>query len=168
MSQICSCCGDRLKDSKHYEVICRDATDHEEHLERVDDLENKDKEKKDESRKAEEHDKMIEELKNALRKLTSEELDEEKEKLRDEIAKLRAQLEELNPEDKEDEEKQSRKASLEYLAVEPQRHNKILGDHLLTGASVTHQSNYSVLMLDQSYHDKKPGDKLLIRLGSVD
>ncbi len=165
MSEICSCCGDKLKGSKYYQVISRDAKSEEQ----------KDKEKKidelqengneDEIKKVEEEkEKKLEAYKAELRDLDDTKLDDLLESLRAEVHELRKKL---HPEET-NEEKQSKEASLEYLAIEPPRHNKILGDHLLTGASVTHQSNYSVLMFDQSYRDKKPGDKLLIKLGSVD
>ena len=111
----------------------------------------------------EEKEKELESYRAEARELDDDELNEELESLRAEIHELRKKL---KPET--DEEKQSRESSLEYLAIELPRHNKISGDHLLTGASVTHQSNYSVLTFDQGYRDKKPGDKLLIRLGSVD
>lgn len=171
MSQICSCCGNKLKNSEHYEVICRDATQHQERLERVDDLENKDKEKKEESRKSDEEeikkDKVndtatlkarLHEIEKEIEGLDTDELDEL-------LESLRAQLEELEKL-KPDEDKQSREASLEYLAIEPQ-HNKINGDHLMTGVTATNKSNYSALVFSQNYRDRKPGDQLLIRLGSV-
>ena len=140
---MCNSCSKPLRGSKYYEVICRDARDHDKE-ERVDELQN-DKEKKDEeSRKAEEHDKVIEELKNALRKLTSEELEEEKEKLRDEIAKLRAELEELNPEDKDKDTKQERDSKLEHIGVD---------------SSLITNTRYHVLTLNQSYRDSKSGDE---------
>ena len=162
MSQICSCCGDKLKNSEHYEVICRDATQHEERLERVDDLENEDKEKKDESRKAKEHEKLIQAYRAELEDMDHDELDELMKSLRAEIHELRKKL---NPEI--DEDKQSREASLEYLATEP-HHNKINGDYFMTGVTATNKSHYSTLVFNQNYREKKLGDKLLMRLGSVD
>ena len=159
MSQICSCCGDKLKNSEHYEVICRDATQHEERIKKVEEIEGKGNEEKLE----EEKKKRLESYRAGLDDMDQDEISDLLESLRAEIHELRKKL---NPET--DEDKQSRKASLEYLATGSPCHNTILGDHLLTGMSVTKQSNYSVLMLDQSYRDNKPGDKLLIRLGSVD
>ena len=162
MSQICSCCGDKLKNSKHYEVICRDATEHEERIKKVDELQ--------ENKSEEDKEKKVNDLatlKAKLHDLEERMKDVDDDELNDLLESLRGQMDELEKL-KPDEEKQSRESLLEYLATESPRHNKIPGDHLLTGASVTHQSNYSVLMLDQSYRDRKPGDKLLIRLGSVD
>ena len=135
------------------------ATEHEDRIKEVDELqENSNEEKLEEEKK-----KRLESYRAELEDMDRDELDDLLESLRAEIHELRKKL---NPET--DEDKQSRKASLEYLATGSPCHNTILGDHLLTGASVTKQSNYSVLMLDQSYRDNKPGDKLLIRLGSAD
>ena len=142
--------------------------------------EQEEKEKKvDDIAKAEEEEKkqkVLDELKNALRKLTSEELDEEKDKLTDEIAQLRAQLE--NP-DKEDEEKQSKQA--EFIAVNTDHLAGTDGDAVAESLVALqnqrlrkkksrhdHDQLYSVLTLDQNYHESERGDALLQRMGSVD
>jgi len=187
MAIMCNLCSNPLKNSKYYEVICRDATEHEERLERVNDLENKDKEKKEESRKSneeelkkeEEKKKRLESYRADLDDMDQDEIDALLKSLRAEIHELRKKLN--NPET--DEDKQSKEASLEYLAIEPQ-HNKINGDYFMTGVTSPNQSNsgdyiltgvtspnkanYSALTYDQNYQNRKSGDKLLMRLGSVD
>ena len=126
-----------------------DATEHEDRIKEIDQLQN-DKEKKDEeeSRKAKEHNKMIDELKNALRKLSSQELDEEILRLSEEIEELKKQLKDLP-----DEEKQERDSKLEHIGLD---------------SSLITNTRYHVLTLDQSYRDSKSGDKLLILMGSSD
>jgi len=156
---------------------CRIARDHDRE-ERIEDLNNDEKKKEEESRKAKEHDKVIEELKNALRKLTSSQLEEEEEKIREEIAQLRAQLEELNP-DKEDEEKQEKSASLEYLGVDSYHSVGKDGDSAIEDLqTLQRQRNrkkksiqsqtYSVLTLLDQNHNTASGDSLIQRMGSVD
>ena len=147
MATMCNSCSKPLRGSKYYEVICRDATEHEDRIKEVDELQ---KEKKDEkeSRKAKEHNKMIDELKNALRKLSSQELDEEMLRLSEEIEELKKQLKDLP-----DEEKQERDSKLEHIGVD---------------SSLITNTRYHVLTLDQSYRDSKSGDKLLILMGSTD
>ena len=150
------------------EITWYNATEHEEiRKKKVDDLQEnsneEDKEKKDESRKAKEHEKLIQAYRAELDDMDKDEMDEL-------ISQLKAQIEELrkklNPET--DEDKQSKQASLEYLAIGSPHHNKISGDYLMTGTTATNKSNYSALVFSQNYRDKKIGDKLLIRLGSVD
>ena len=140
---MCNSCSKPLRGSKHYEVICRDATEHEDRIKEIDEMQNK-------SRKSEEDDKekMFEELKNALRKLSSQELDEEILRLSEEIEELKKQLKDLP-----DEEKQERDSKLEHIGVD---------------SSLITNTRYHVLTLDQSYRDSKSGDELLILMGSTD
>ena len=146
----CSTC-DKILEEKFIDkhpasaITWLDATEHEERKKKVEEIEgaNEDEIKKQ---------KVLDELKNALRKLTSEELDEEKEKLRDEIAKLRAQLEELNPEDKDKDTKQERDSRLEQIGYD---------------SSLITKSSYSVLALEPYYDNKVSGDELFIKLGST-
>lgn len=154
-----------MKNSKHYEVICKDATEHEERKKKVEEIEEKGNE--DEIKKDKVND--IATLKAKLHELEERVKDVDDDELNDLLESLRGQMDELEKiKPQTDEEKQSREASLEYLAIEPSRQNKIPGDHLLTGVTITNQSNYSVLTFNQNYRDKKPGDQLLIRLGSAD
>jgi len=135
---------------------CKSANDEEEINEEEKDKkklsqEEEEKEKKvDDIAKAEKHEKRIEEIKKSLRKLTSQELDDELEKLTAELHELQKQL---HPE--EDEKKQSKQASVEFLGVDSQ-------------ISRTKQTKYSVLNYEP-YHDNiTSGDALLIRMGSTD
>ena len=183
MAVMCNLCASPLKNSKYYEVICRDATEHEDKEKEIDRLQEnnnkEDKEKKEESKKAKEHEKLVQAYRAELEDMDKDEVDDLLESLRAEIHELRKKLN--NPET--DEDKQSKEASLEYLAIEPQ-HNKINGDYFMTGVTSPNQSNsgdyiltgvtspnkanYSALTYDQNYQNRKSGDKLLMRLGSVD
>ena len=149
-----------MKNSKHYEVICRDATEHEDRIKKVDELQENGNE--EELKEEEEKKKRLESYRAELEDMDKDELDELMKSLKAEIHELRKKL---NPEI--DEDKQSREASLEYLATEP-HHNKISGDHLLTGVTITNKPNYSALVFSQNYREKKLGDQLLMRLGSAD
>lgn len=149
-----------MKNSKHYEVICRDATEHEDRIKKVDELQENGNEE-DKEKKVND----IATLKAKLHELEERVKDIDDDELNDLLESLRADIDELEK-IKLDKDKQSREAS-EYLATEPQ-HNKISGDHLMTGVTATNKSNYSALVFSQNYRDKKPGDKLLMRLGSVD
>jgi len=93
---------------------CKSANDGEEINEEEKDKkklsQEEEKEKKvDDIAKAEQHDKFIEEIKKSLRKLTSQELNDELEKLTAEIHELQK---ELHPEKEDDEKKQSKQASV--------------------------------------------------------
>ena len=152
MSQICSCCGNKLKNSDHYEVISRNARDHDKE-ERIEDLKNEEKKKEEEANEEkirkieEEKKKKIEAYKADLRDLDDDELDELLESLRAEIHELKNQLK-----PKTDEEKKEKKASLEYLGVDSPAYKT---------------KNYSVLALEPYHDNKLSGDALLIRLGST-
>ena len=91
----------------------------------------------------------LEEIKKALRKLTSEELEEERIKIEEELEQIKK---EMNP-DKE-EEKQSKQASLEFLGVDSQ--------------IIKTKSKYSVLAYEPEPDSKTSGDALLIKMGSRD
>ena len=152
-----------------------DATEHEDRIKEIDQLQN-DKEKKDEeeSRKAKEHNKMIDELKNALRKLSSQELDEEMLRLSEEIQELKKQLKDLPDE----ETKKSKSAMAEYIGIDNSHSVGIDGDdatsELVTLQSQRHRKKkliqaqtYSVLTLTDS-NDSVNGDGLFIKQGSTD
>lgn len=175
---MCNSCSKPLTGSKYYEVIYRDARDHDKEK-RIDDLSN-DKEKKDEdeSIKAEEHDKEKEErisnYKKALMALDDEELDLIIENMKSKLAKLRTELE--NP-DEEEKEKQSKSA--EFIGVHNYQSVSIDGDdaidqlqtlqrHRYKHKKLKHSQSYSVLTLDQNHNESKRGDSLLQRMGSVD
>ena len=140
------------------EITWYNATEHEERKKKVDDIEGKGNEEKLE----EEKKKRLESYRAELDDMDHDELDKLMKSLRAEIHELRKKL---NPEI--DEDKQSKQASLEYLATKPQ-HNKINGDYILTGVTSPNKANYSALTYDQNYQNRKPGDKLLMRLGSAD
>ena len=168
---MCNLCSDPLKNSKYYEVICRDATQHEERLERVDDLENEDKEKKDESRKAKEHEKLIQAYRAELEDMDQNEIDDLLESLRAEITQLRKKLN--DPET--DEDKQSKEAMAEFIGLDNYHSAGVDGDNAINKLQtlqihrkkkLKHSQSYSVLTLDQG-HNTASGDSLLQRMGSV-
>lgn len=149
---MCNLCSKPLKDSKYYEVICRDATEHDRE-ERIDDLENKNKEKKDEeSRKAKEHEKLIEAYKADLKDLDDDELDKILESLRAELEELK---EKLKP---EKETKEASRKNYDVLLLEPYQDNTKLGDGLLIKLGST----------DEQTKGNAKDDDLLKQLGSVD
>lgn len=153
MDQICSCCGDRLKNSDHYEVISRDARNHDLEM-RVDEIQHKKKDEEiegaNEEEIEEEREKHLESIRKSLRKLTSQELDDELFKLQSELHDIKKKL---NPEEETKEETQERDSRLEHIGVD---------------SSVITNTRYHVMTLDQSYRDSKSGDKLLQSLGSTD
>ena len=176
MAIMCNLCSDPLKNSKYYEVICRDATEHEEiRKKKVDDLQEnsneEDKEKKDESRKAKEREKLIQAYRAELEDMDKDEVDDLLESLRAKIHELRKKL---NPET--DEDKQSKEASLEFIGVDACHLVGKDGDNAINELQtlqihrkkkLKHSQSYSVLTLDQG-HNTASGDSLLQRMGSVD
>ncbi len=175
MSQICSCCGDRLKGSKHYQVISRGAQSQEqkEKEREIDELQ-KNSNEEDKEKKVND----LATLKAKLHELEEKMKDIDDDELNDLLESLRADIDELENL-KPDEEKQSRKASLEYLGVDTYQSVGKDGDavveSLVTLQNQRHRKkklkysqSYNVLTLDQNYHESKRGDSLLQRMGSVD
>jgi len=149
---ICGCCGDKLKGTWYN----RKADKHE--VDQIQDEEEEKKKSKSQIEKEKDIDELqanedkikereLEEIKKALRKLTSQELDDEIIRLTEEIQKIKK---ELNPET--DEEKQSKSASLEYLGIDNQTPRK--------------KSSYHVLGYGMDTNRSEPGDQLLILMGS--
>ena len=124
MSQICSCCGDKLKDSKHYQVICRGATEHEDRIKKVDDLQ--------ENGNEEDKDKKVDDLatlKAKLHDLEERMKDVDDDELNDLLESVRAQLEELEKPKKETKEAQRKK--YDVLAYEQYNSVSYSGDKLM-------------------------------------
>ena len=170
MAIMCNLCSNPLKNSKYYEVICRDATQHEERIKKVDELQENGNE--EELKKEEEKKKRLESYRAELEDMDQDEISDLLESLRAEIHELRKKL---NPET--DEDKQSKEASLEFIGVDTYHSVGKDGD-VATESLVTLQNqrnrkkksgqSYNVLTLDQNYHESKRGDSLLQRMGSVD
>ena len=117
--------------------------------EEVDKLQNKER-KVDEIEKADEDKiKRIEEIKKSLRGLSAEELDNE-------LLKIREQLDDMKKDKTEDEEKQSKEASVEFIGV------------CNSDINTSRNSEYSVLTLGPYQDNSLSGDSLLIKLGSID
>jgi len=170
MAIMCNLCSNPLKNSKYYEVICRDATEHEDRIKKVDDIEGKGNEEKLE----EEKKKRLESYRAELEDMDRDEIDELLKSLRAEIEELRKKI---NPDEEDKETKKSKSAMAEFIGVDNyhstgvdvytaveslttlqnQRHRKKL----------KHSQSYSVLTLDQG-HNTTSGDSLLQRMGSVD
>ena len=171
MSQICSCCGDKLKNSEHYEVICRDATEHEEKIKKVDELQENSNE--DELKKEEEKKKRLESYRAELEDMDRDELDELLESLRAEIHELRKKL---NP--SPDEDKQSKEASLEFIAVDTYHSVINDGDNAIDKLQTLQRHRkkqskhgvrpYNVLTFEPYESVTHSGDRLLMKMGSTD
>ena len=173
MSQICSCCGDKLKNSEHYEVICRDATQHQERIKKVDKLEENSNE--DELKKEEEKKKRLESYRADLDDMDQDEMDEL-------ISQLKAQIEELrkklNPDEEDKETKKSKSAMAEFIGVNNYHSAGVDVDtaveSLTTLQNQTHRKklkysqSYSVLALKPYESVTHSGDSLLIKMGSTD
>jgi len=171
MAIMCNLCSNPLKNSKYYEVICRDATEHEEKIKKVDDIEGKGNEEKLE----EEKKKRLESYRAELEDMDRDELDELLESLRAEIHELRKKL---NPET--DEDKQSKEASLEFIGVDT--YHSVGKDADVAAESLTTLQNqrrrnkklknsvrsYSVLALKPYESVTHSGDRLLMKMGSTD
>jgi len=180
---MCNLCASPLKNSKYYEVICRDARDHDKE-ERVDDLQ-KEKKDEEESRRSEEHDKekkpndiarlseKLDELEKKLEK--AEDLTESPEEL-ELLESLRAEVHELKEQLNKDDEKQSKQA--EFIGVHNYQSASIDGDdaidQLQTLQRYRHRQkkskhgvgSYSVLTLKP--YESVSGDSLFIKMGSTD
>lgn len=139
------------------EITWYNATEHEDKEKEIDQLQQnnneEDKEKKDESRKAKEHEKLVQAYRAELEDMDKDEVDDLLESLRAEIHELRKKL---NPET--DEDKQSRKASVEYLGY----------DSSLITKSKNAVKRYDVLLLEPYESVTHSGDRLLIKMGSTD
>ena len=150
------------------EITWYDATQHQERIKKVEEIEGKGNEEKLE----EEKKKRLDSYRADLDDMDKDEMDEL-------ISQLKAQIEELrkklNPET--DEDKQSKEASLEFIGVDTHHSVGKDGD-VATQSLVTlqnqrhrkkklkHSQSYSVLTLDQG-HNTASGDSLLQRMGSV-
>ena len=173
MSQICSCCGDKLKNSEHYEVICRDATQHEERIKKVDKLQENSNE--EELKKEEEKKKRLESYRAELEDMDKDEVDDLLESLRAEIHELRKKL---NP-DKEDEEtKKSKSAMAEFIGVDNYHSAGVDVDTAVESLTTLQRhrkkklknsvKSYSVLALNPYESVTHSGDRLLMKMGSTD
>ena len=173
MSQICSCCGDKLKNSEHYEVICRDATQHQERIKKVDKLEENSNE--DELKKEEEKKKRLESYRADLDDMDQDEMDEL-------ISQLKAQIEELrkklNPDEQDKETKKSKSAMAEFIGVD-NYHSAGVDVNTAVESLTTLQIHrkkkskhgvrpYNVLTLKPYESVTHSGDRLLIKMGSTD
>ena len=167
---MCNSCSKPLTGSKYYEVICRDARDHSRE-EKIDEMQNK-------SRRSEEHDKEKEErisnYKKALMALDDEELDLIVENMKSKLAKLRAELE--NP-DKEEKDKETKQASVEFIGAETYhsvgRDVDTAAESLVTlqrhrKKKLKHSQSYNVLTLEPYESVTHAGDRLLMKMGSTD
>jgi len=124
---------------------CRSARDHTIE-EKVDEMQNKENKVEKKSNEVEiKKQEELEEIKKALRKLSSEELD-------DELLKIQEELDNMKK-DKTDSKSASKSKNIELIGVD----------------NSEAKGNYSVLVYnDISTVASREGDNLLIRLGSTD
>jgi len=145
----CSTC-DKILEEKFIDkhpasaITWLDATEHEEKKKKVEEIEGANEEEIEEER-----EKHLESIRKSLRKLSSQELDEELIRLSEELKEIKKKLTPT----KEDEEKQERESRLEHIGLD---------------SSLITNTRYHVLTLNQSYRDSKSGDELLILMGSSD
>ncbi|MCH7561025.1 MAG: hypothetical protein IIC67_06625 [Thaumarchaeota archaeon] len=136
----------------------KSANDHdiEDRVRKIEEESNQHEKKKEEEKKVDEiakadEDKIkrIEEIKKSLRGLSAEELDNE-------LLKIREQLDDMKKDKTEDEDKQSKEASVEFIGVSN------------SDINTSRNSEYSVLTLGPYQDNSLSGDSLLIKLGSID
>jgi len=166
MTKMCNQCANPLIGSKYYDVTCKDTGNvfsANEHEDKVDKLQDREKKVVDEIASADEIKlKKIEEIKKSLRGLSAEELDEE-------LDKLRAEIDEL----KKDKEERESKSASEFIAsgnTSIMRNDKLefVGAESLDSVYTTNVLNpdYSVLKYIPYSSTDKSGDSLLISMGS--
>lgn len=153
-------CGkcDKMLESKYAinhpksEITWYNATEHEERIKKVDELQ--------ENKSEEDKEKKVNDLatlKAKLHDLEDRMKDVDDDELNDLLESLRADIDELEK-IKPDKDKQSRQASLEYLGY----------DSSLINKPKNSVRSYSVLALNPYESVTHSGDSLLIRLGSRD
>ena len=153
------------------EIIWYDATEHEERIKKVEEIEGKGNEEKLE----EEKKKRLESYRADLDDMDQDEMDEL-------ISQLKAQIEELrkklNPDEEDKETKKSKSAMAEFIGVNNYHSAGVDVDtaveSLTTLQNQTHRKklkysqSYSVLALKPYESVTHSGDSLLIKMGSTD
>ena len=170
----CGTCDKILEEryvSKHpaSKITWLDATEHEERIKKVEEIEGKGNEEKLE----EEKKKRLESYRAELEDMDQDEISDLLESLRAEIHELRKKL---NPET--DEDKQSKEASLEFIGVDTYHSVITDGDDAIDELQTLQRHRkkklkhgvrpYNVLTLKPYESVTHSGDQLFIRLGSTD
>ena len=137
-TKICDCLG------------CNRQANELEEKKKTPEQEEKEKKVDDIAKAQEERKKLIQTFKDELKDLDDDELDKILESIKHDLEELKK---DMNPED--DEKKQSKQASIEFLGVDSQ-------------ISKIKQTKYSVLALSPYHENITSGDQLLIRMGSTD
>ena len=171
---MCNSCASPLKNSKYYQVICRDATEHEDRIKEIDEMQENSNEE-DKEKKVDD----IATLKAKLHDLEERMKDVDDNELNDLLDSIKAQLEELEKLNPDEETKKSKSAMAEFIGIDNSHSAGIDADdaidELVTLQSqrhrnkkLKHSQSYNILTLEPYESVTHSGDELFIRLGSTD